>query len=218
MRLDFGAPEDELRGDRPRELYATGSLIFGAPSYRCDAPNDLNVPFSAPSSYDLFSVAMLKNTEAWRLPRTAANWRGSSRSWGIRSSRSHNSYNRRNRRRSRHQESVAETTDGILCRRNGHGTLCRRSGTLHRRSLDGSLRRRSRRESLRRQSRHGSLHRRQGNPSPYGAKTRHGWGRRDRKTEGKGRQGSSNRSEERYMHDRHCNLLVRARRPVGQMT
>ena len=55
-------------------------------------------------------------------------------------------------------------------------------------------------------------------PSPSGAKTRHGWGRCDRKTEGKGRQGSGNRSEERCMHDGHSNLLVRARRPVGQMT
>jgi hypothetical protein len=33
--------------------------------------------------------------------------------------------------------------------------------------------------------------------SPSGAKTRHGWGRCDRKTEGKGREGSGNRSEER---------------------
>jgi hypothetical protein len=48
-------------GDRPREPYATGSLIFGAPSYRCGAPNDLNVPRSARSRYDRFS-------EAWRLP------------------------------------------------------------------------------------------------------------------------------------------------------
>ena len=54
--------------------------------------------------------------------------------------------------------------------------------------------------------------------APSGAKTRHGWGRCDRKTEGKGREGSGNRSEERYMHDRHSNLFVRARRPVGQMT
>jgi hypothetical protein len=40
-------------------------------------------------------------------------------------------------------------------------------------------------------------------PAPSGAKTSHGWGRCDRKTEGNGRQGSGNRFEERYMHDRH---------------
>ena len=36
------------------------------------------------------------------------------------------------------------------------------------------------------------------------------WGRRDRKTEGKDRQGSGNRSKERYMHDSLSNPCVRA--------
>jgi hypothetical protein len=36
-------------------------------------------------------------------------------------------------------------------------------------------------------------------PSPSAASD--SWGRRDRKTEGKDRQGSGNRSKERYMHD-----------------
>jgi hypothetical protein len=36
-------------------------------------------------------------------------------------------------------------------------------------------------------------------PSPSAASD--SWGRRDRKTEGKNRQGSGNRSKERYMHD-----------------
>jgi hypothetical protein len=52
MTSDFGAPDEELRVDWPREPHASGSVIFGAPSYRGGAPNDLNVSSSAPSSYD----------------------------------------------------------------------------------------------------------------------------------------------------------------------
>jgi hypothetical protein len=38
-------------------------------------------------------------------------------------------------------------------------------------------------------------------PSPSPSAVSDSWGRRDRKTEGKDRQGSGNRSKERYMHD-----------------
>jgi hypothetical protein len=68
MRLDSGAPEYELLGEPARELSASSQLIFGAPRYLSGAPNDLNVRCSA--SYDQFSAAMLKNTEASQLPST----------------------------------------------------------------------------------------------------------------------------------------------------
>jgi hypothetical protein len=38
-------------------------------------------------------------------------------------------------------------------------------------------------------------------PSPSTSAVSDSWGRRDRKTEGKDRQGSGNRSKERYRHD-----------------
>ena len=63
MSLTLARPRKSSGLDRRRELCASGWLIFGAPSYPCGAPNDLNVPRSAPSRYDRFS-------EAWRLPRT----------------------------------------------------------------------------------------------------------------------------------------------------
>ena len=67
--FDLARPRKSFGLDRPRELCASGWLIFGAPSYPCGAPNDLNVPCSAPSRYDRFSAAMLKK-KSWRLPRT----------------------------------------------------------------------------------------------------------------------------------------------------
>jgi len=51
--------------------------------------------------------------------------------------------------------------------------------------------------------------------SPSAASDR--WGRRDRKTEGKDRQGFGNRSKERYRHESLSNLCVRARGFVGEM-
>jgi hypothetical protein len=47
-------------------------------------------------------------------------------------------------------------------------------------------------------------------PSPSPSAASDSWGRRDRKTEGKDRQGSGNRSKERYMHDSLSNPCVRA--------
>jgi hypothetical protein len=47
-------------------------------------------------------------------------------------------------------------------------------------------------------------------PSPSPSAVSDSWGRRDRKTEGKDRQGSGNRSKERYMHDSLSNPCVRA--------
>jgi len=47
-------------------------------------------------------------------------------------------------------------------------------------------------------------------PAPSPSAASDSWGRRDRKTEGKDRQGSGNRSKERYMHDSLSNPCVRA--------
>jgi len=43
-------------------------------------------------------------------------------------------------------------------------------------------------------------------PSPSSSAASDSWGRRDRKTDGKDRQGSGNRSKERYRHDSLSNL------------